>query len=330
LDMCEKLIVDQTKMFGRGHAQVSAAMSLAEEVSQSYTVLSRKQRMVSGTNSLSSEKDRKDAFSFLVNHQQSKWWGFFKDHCKLEYALPDVEFLEAVSKFKQNFNLADVQCRKDIQFILHHYIKSKRLLCMTHAMRQKVKHKMATPSDKMFDEPALMVYHSLPLGAFNRFLKTEQGINYRQFYIIKTRCESEVAVVQRAIRGYLGRKYFRLVKQKKAQIERNLHGPVTEIFKDHLRTVPADAMSARIQEWLKNIRDRKNAYDIVRKLLAKQFQKLFDEENNAYYYWNKKDGSVSWVKPKLLKDGDDIFLRNERRVSFATASIERGPGVQYN
>ena len=45
------------------------------------------------------------------------------------------------------------------------------------------------------------------------------------------------------------------------------------------------------------------------KMLQANFEKVYDHESGSYFYYNKKDGTTSWDKPKCLAHdpfGDDI------------------------
>jgi hypothetical protein len=63
---------------------------------------------------------------------------------------------------------------------------------------------------------------------------------------------------------------------------------------------------------------RRQCIKAVRAKIHRQHQKLLDAKTGKYYYVNKRDLSVTWYKPELLADGDDIKTEELKQEEAAT------------
>ena len=63
---------------------------------------------------------------------------------------------------------------------------------------------------------------------------------------------------------------------------------------------------------------------MLRKILSNRFEKIWDEDNQRFYYVNKKTGSVDWEKPKLL-GSDDVDPTPRSRSAALAAGIDVPP-----
>eukprot|EP00946_MAST-07B_sp_MAST-7B-sp1_P004333 g4333.t1 len=68
----------------------------------------------------------------------------------------------------------------------------------------------------------------------------------------------------------------------------------------------------------------KRARRMLYKLLAKNIEKVWDEENKRFYYVNKKTGAVDWEKPKVLKN-DDVDPTPRSRALAEAAGVDVPP-----
>ena len=78
----------------------------------------------------------------------------------------------------------------------------------------------------------------------------------------------------------------------------------------------------------------RKARRMLRKLISSSFEKVWDEENQRFYYINKKSGDASWEKPKAL-GAEDIDVSPRSRVAAEKAGVLRalvnraGPGKAF-
>lgn len=65
---------------------------------------------------------------------------------------------------------------------------------------------------------------------------------------------------------------------------------------------------------------RRRARTLVLRLIHHNFEKVWDSTRNAFYYYNKKTCTSSWVKPKLLGLSQDVVV-TPRSAAAAAAAI---------
>ena len=68
----------------------------------------------------------------------------------------------------------------------------------------------------------------------------------------------------------------------------------------------------------------RTARRMLYKLLSKNIEKVWDEENKRFYYVNNKTGVVNWEKPKVLKN-DDVDPTPRSRALAEAAGVEVPP-----
>jgi hypothetical protein len=67
-------------------------------------------------------------------------------------------------------------------------------------------------------------------------------------------------------------------------------------------TMSLDVAASRIQALYR----RRSARRAVRELLLQVYEKVYDPDSNAFFYYCSRTKTSSWEKPKLLREGDDI------------------------
>jgi GH18 family chitinase len=71
---------------------------------------------------------------------------------------------------------------------------------------------------------------------------------------------------------------------------------------------------------------RRQARIAIRKLISKNYEKVWDEEHQAFYYFNVKTGQSEWARPRLLGAADIGETPRDESVAVATgAEPEHGP-----
>ena len=67
----------------------------------------------------------------------------------------------------------------------------------------------------------------------------------------------------------------------------------------------------------------------LRALMAGLYEKVTDPDSGATFYFNKRTGESSWVKPVLLGSGDlDMTPRTRQRILFSKDPRVGTPGYQ--
>ena len=95
----------------------------------------------------------------------------------------------------------------------------------------------------------------------------------------------------------------------------------------HMRTprvLAKDLTPDEAASMLQGMWRARTARRMLYKLLSKNIEKVWDEENKRFYYVNNKTGVVNWEKPKVLKN-DDVDPTPRSRALAEAAGVEVPP-----
>ena len=71
-----------------------------------------------------------------------------------------------------------------------------------------------------------------------------------------------------------------------------------------IKTAPLSVVATTIQKYYRGWRRRKKTQEYIQM----HYEKLFDSERNAYYYFSNLTNKAQWEKPKLLFENEDLLL----------------------